>query len=106
MKYKIFHNDQFIDYFFKKSVKGNTVRQAAMVECESLNDVFEKTNSIDHAWTLNPEVLSVQTEKPRSLSVGDLIHDIANNKLYVVEDGGFREVSDEEHQTLDFQLAL
>lgn len=106
MRYKIFHNDQFMDYFFKRSLQGHTVRQAAVIECNDLEDVYRATNSIDRPWTENPEVISVQTSKPRSLSVGDLVHDVEHNRLYVVESGGYREVTKEEHSSLDFQLVL
>ena len=106
MRYKIYHNDQFIDSTFGTKILGNTLRQAAVVECTGLDDVFEKTNSIEHPWTKNPEVISVQTTRPRSLSAGDFILDEASNKLYLVAACGFREVTDEEHASFNFQPAL
>ena len=105
MHYETFHNDQFLDYMFKKTLAGNTVRPAAVVDCKSLDDVFEKTNNIDHAWTENPEVVRVLTPRPRSLSVGDLILDGAANKMYVVATTGFQEVTEEEHASITFDLA-
>lgn len=103
-KYKTWLNDSFIDYTLKKKLNESTVRPGALVEASSLEEVFRVTNNIDHSWTENPEVKKVLTSSPRSLSVGDLVHDQDANKLYVVESLGFREVTDEEHANLNFEV--
>ena len=43
----------------------------AVVECESLGEVFEKTNHIDHPWHENEGVTCVK--RSRSTSVGDVV---------------------------------
>lgn len=102
-RFTVWHNDSFFDFYKTRSVKDVTVRQAAVTDCDTLDEAYEKTNTIDRPWTENPEVKSVQTPKPRSTSVGDLIFDADLNKLFVVDVMGFREVTDEEHQSLNFE---
>jgi hypothetical protein len=43
----------------------------AVVECENLGEVFEKTNHIDHPWHENEGVTCVK--RSRSTSVGDVV---------------------------------
>lgn len=101
-KYITYHNQNFTDYFFSKSLKGNHIKKAAVVEADNLDDVYRATNTIDSPWTENPEVKEVLTDSPRSLSVGDLILDEAANKLHVVEDMGFRVVTKAERNSINF----
>lgn len=102
--YKTWLNDNFTDYTFNKKLGNDTVRPGAIVAVDSLAEVYRVTNNIDCPWTENPEVLKVLTSSPRSLSVGDLVAEDATGKLYVVEDFGFREVTAEEHATLNFDV--
>lgn len=102
MEYLAYHNEDFTDYSFTKSLKGSHIKQAAVIEANDLEDVFRVTNNIDHPWTENQEVKKVLTAFPRSLSVGDLVLDRSTDKLYVVEDCGYREITKDEYNELVF----
>jgi len=102
--YKTWLNDQFTDYMFTKSLSGNTVRPGAIVKAENLEKVYEVTNNIEDLWTKNPEIQQVLTDSRRSLSVGDLVHDLDENKFYVVLSFGFDEISDEEYEAINFEV--
>lgn len=52
----------------------------------ALEHVYEKTNSIDHHWSENPEVMTV-IENCRSTSVGDII--ALDGVKYMVASFGF-----------------
>ena len=66
----------------------------AVVECTGLEDVFEKTNHIDHAWTDNPEVVEqfIQSVRQRSTSVGDVVAEVGG-KAFRCEGCGWKEIS-------------
>ena len=52
----------------------------AIVESETLGDVFRITNSIEDFWGRNPEVKCAKTWC-RSTSVGDVVVDAAGNRF-------------------------
>jgi hypothetical protein len=55
-----------------------------------LDQVFERTNHVDTAWTDNPEVVWYATDRPlRSTSVGDVIVD-ASGRAWMVMPSGFK----------------
>ncbi len=59
-----------------------------------LEHVFALTNSIDHPWTSNPEVVWHATDAPlRSTSVGDLIVSCESGQAWLVMPIGLQELS-------------
>jgi hypothetical protein len=95
---KVYHNDQFTDYFLKKEITG-ILCLAAEVDCASLDSAYELTNNIDHAWTENENVRPTFKSR-RSTSVGDVMQ--AKGKYHVVESCGFRELTQEETSALRY----
>ncbi len=58
-----------------------------------LEQVFALTNSIDHPWTSNPEVVWHTTTTPlRSSSVGDVIVSCDNGQAWLVMPIGLQEL--------------
>ena len=58
-----------------------------------LEQVFALTNSIDHSWTSNPEVVWHATDTPlRSTSVGDLIVSCESGQAWLVMPIGLQEL--------------
>ena len=58
-----------------------------------LEQVFALTNSIDYAWTKNPEVVWHTTKAPlRSSSVGDIIVAYENGQAWLVMPLGLQEL--------------
>ncbi len=58
-----------------------------------LEQVFALTNSIDHSWTSNPEVVWHATDAPlRSTSVGDLILSYESGQAWLVMPIGLQEL--------------
>lgn len=97
MKFRTYHSEEFTMYSYKKEEWAKApMILAAEVNCTDLNDVFEKTNTIGHPWTQNDEVVKVHTDRPRSLSVGDVVEDVAACEFHVVEDVGFRKLTADE----------
>jgi hypothetical protein len=93
----VWHNEKFTDYGFGGgTLKGVTIHQVAQVATEDLDEAYRLTNNIDDSWIKNPEVtpIGIQGKGARSTSVGDVL--FLNDKGYVVESIGFREVSPEE----------
>ncbi len=104
MLFKTYHNDLFTSYMHnRESLKEATIKPAALVDCTDIHDVFEKTNSIDHPWTQNPEVREVLTDRPRSLSVGDLVKEVESGKVFICESSGWKELPREEFKALNVQ---
>jgi hypothetical protein len=59
----------------------------AEVDSESLEEIFELTNHINHSWTQNKKVTVVTRNSVRSTSVGDLV--LINGKYFVCEATGW-----------------
>lgn len=59
----------------------------AVVECENLGEVFEKTNHIDRPWFENDGVICVK--ESRSTSVGDVVE--LDGKRYLCAPCGWDE---------------
>lgn len=47
-------------------------KRVAIVESQSVTDVYRITNHVEGSWTRNPEVVQF-TGTPRSTSVGDVV---------------------------------
>jgi len=65
----------------------------ATVECAGLEDVFRITNTIDSAWTNNPEVVELHPTNRsgyRSTSVGDVV--VVDGTTHYCDMVGWKEV--------------
>ena len=91
---KVYHNDMFLAYILNPSLKKNTVHLVAEVDTDDLDEAFRLTNNIMHLWVINNGVKAVEGVQHRSTSVGDLLE--WNDKSYVVESVGFRELTSKE----------
>jgi len=64
---------------------------AAVVETDSLERAFERTNTIERVWTENEDVTPM-TERPRSTSVGDAM--VKDGVVFQVAGIGFTKRED------------
>ena len=80
--WRVWHNKKFLeDPIHGKAGKfPNDFNHVATVFGKRLDNVFEKTNHIDHDWTENPEIMHLLEPKARSTSVGDVITNMAMTK--------------------------
>ncbi len=62
----------------------------ALVEADSLEEVFRLTNHIDHDWRENALVKTMSPNPTRSTSVGDVI--VQDDKAWLVDRTGFRRI--------------
>jgi len=99
----VWHNDRFLDYMLKgdEALKSTVVHKVACVATNNLDTAYQLTNHIEQSWTKNPfvQVLNV-SGAVRSTSAGDIM--IHNDKCYVVDVCGFRELSRAEQAELTF----
>lgn len=63
----------------------------AEVDCETIDEVFELTNSIEHYWGENKQVQTFGGPF-RSTSVGDVVKDVSTQKVYRCEAVGWKEL--------------
>jgi hypothetical protein len=68
-------------------------KTVATVECDSLGEVFQLTNHIDHSWTENEGVFALM-ERVRSTSVGDVVMENESGNLFVCAGCGWEQVGD------------
>ena len=106
MLFKTYHNEQFCEYLFRpESLKTATISPAGIVECKDLNEVFELSNNgvpdRPDSLTDNPEVKEVLTQRPRSLSAGDLVEDLDSGKVFVCASCGWKELPRAEFDALN-----
>lgn len=73
---------------FAKFVESMSYNLVAFVDTDNLSNAFELTNHIDWDWWINKGVTTIR--RSRSTSVGDML--IFNNKIYIVEQIGFKEI--------------
>ena len=66
--------------------------RVAIVETNSLEDVFRLTNHIESDWTGNPEVIVAISMYPRSTSVGDVVVD-ENDMIYYCDHTGWKHIT-------------
>ena len=81
--------DQVARVWENKDVSKPYFRKVADLVTGDLDDVFEKTNHIDHDWTENSEIVW-HADRVRSTSVGDVIIG-EKQKRYFVDSCGFKE---------------
>lgn len=100
----IWHNDRFLDYPLKgaEALKDTTIHLTARVNTDILQEAYRLTNNIDKSWAENPNVTVINAKGGplRSTSVGDVLRH--NDKWYVVEMVGFREMTREEECQIVF----
>ena len=68
--------------FGKKPKFPQEYEKIAIVETDSIDDVFRLTNHIDSDWTYNNEVKWTKSGGMRSTSVGDVVKDQKGVKYY------------------------
>jgi len=75
MQYTVFHAKQpSFGFGVHPEFTQKDFKAVAVVEAQSVDDVFRITNHIDDSWTKNPEVIRY-VGQPRSTSVGDVVVD-------------------------------
>ena len=101
---KVYHNSEFLVYNIHptlESLKKGHFECVATVETDDLQMAFQLTNNIDQPWHLNTNVKATARVN-RSTSVGDLLQ--FNEKFYVVESFGFKELTPQDECGLTFFL--
>jgi hypothetical protein len=102
MKFEVWHAKQpTFDAYTREDSPFNPNRRrqrfpqdyakVAVVETESVDDVFGLTNHIDHDWTLNPQVVEVVPGGQRPTSVGDVVVTPEGKKMYC-DSVGWKEI--------------
>jgi hypothetical protein len=92
-KFKVFHNDKFLDipsFMWGEKVEPRLkdLVWVADVYCKNLDEAYRLTNHIDEPWWTNKEVK--EYIRSRSTSCGDVIVD-ESGQGYLVVAVGFRE---------------
>ena len=91
---KVFSEQVFQEAGIKPPFTGGPLadrfKLVAIVDSNSLDEVFRLTNHIDHAWTDNEEVEPVGPQH-RSTSVGDLVQ-LPTGKWYLCDLVGWKEI--------------
>jgi len=87
----VFHNDKAIKYFLSKNFAEATIQPVALVDTDYLEDAYKYTQNF---WAKNPNVKSLKDTSCRSTMVGDILK--KDNKYYVVEFAGFRDLTKDE----------
>lgn len=59
------------------AVRAGLYDKAATVEASGEEHVWTVMQNFDAPWTANPQIIEVHTLRPRSMMVGDIIHDEA-----------------------------
>jgi len=94
---KVYHNSDFVDFFFTRSFEKSTFTHVADVDTNDLNVAYEKTNHWERSWQENAEV-TPKNEKARSTSVGDVLV-VEGPVVYVVASIGFQLLTSEQLAT-------
>jgi hypothetical protein len=92
--YTVYHAHDLFAAYQHASTHGPLEREhyhpVASVEAESLEAVFQLTNSIEHPWWYHRAVTPVPGAVPaRSTSVGDVV--VQGRKVWIVDRFGFTE---------------
>jgi len=74
---------------------GDRFKLVALVDSNSLEEIFRLTNNIDRAWTENEGVEPVGN-RHRSTSVGDLVQLGSTGKWYLCSNAYWREIQVEQ----------
>jgi len=83
MKFTVYHAKNPTFGFGKEQPFPEAYKKVALVEADSIDDVFRITNHIDSDWRDNPEVKEHNLfEKDRSTSVGDVVVDENGVRFY------------------------
>lgn len=97
VKVDLYHITPYQGDFLGTTPKAKDLCLVAQIETYHIDEVFNHSQNIDSnkPWTRNPDVTLIQKDKGiRSTSVGDALHDITNDKWYVVAPIGLREIAD------------
>lgn len=90
MKFDIYHIKK--TNFVAKKMPEVSYAKVGIVEAESLDDAYNKTQNIESSWLQNPDVSSPLTQC-RSTSVGDIIFSQEEKQGYMVMQIGFKKVN-------------
>ena len=97
-RYAIYHANDLLAMFMQQASpwyedRSRSYTHVADVDAP-LEQVFTLTNSIDHLWTSNPEVVWHTTKAPlRSTSVGDVIVAYESGQAWLVMPLGLQELA-------------
>lgn len=70
---------------------GKDYEMVAAVIATDLDDAYTRTQNIDQSWAANPGVYTDNVH--RSTSVGDVFVDTENDRHYMVDSFGFKDVT-------------
>lgn len=65
----------------------------AIVNCDTVDQVFTLTNAISRTWTKNEEVTHLRATPERSTSVWDVIMDMDNGRLHICAPFGWEDIT-------------
>ncbi len=96
-RYAIYHANDLLEMVVPQASRWHEDRSRSYAHVADvvapLEHVFALTNSIDHSWTSNPEVVWHATDAPlRSRSVGDLIVSCESGQAWLVMPIGLQEL--------------
>lgn len=91
----VYHNTDQATLFQPEPVlwkeRNKFYQLVALVEADSLDEVYALTNHIDHDWRENALVKTMSPTPTRSTSVGDVI--VQDEKAWMVDRAGFRRIA-------------
>ena len=91
MEFEVYHSVRG-NFSGEENVKSNQYEKVAVVEADSLDDVYDMTQNISHSWTKNKGVKIPLKEICRSTSIGDIIRNLNENQSYIVKMVGFKKI--------------
>lgn len=80
----------------KMAIEKNILRPAAVVECDTLEDCFGLTQSLNHIWVENDECTEIKSDEAifwSSSSTGDIVKDDESGVIYITLSVGFAQIS-------------
>ena len=97
--YKVYHNSAFLDHSpfdwgSKIMPDQDKLELVAVVNADTLEDVYQCTNHINKPWNEHPNLTAIGM-RFRSTSCGDVIED-TNGHKHVVAANGFIEIKQSE----------
>lgn len=78
------------------SLQTNVLLPVAEVECESLDDAYEQTNTISRLWIENASVTIIHQPEDiffSSTSAGDIFKDNETNEVFITLGIGFAQIA-------------
>jgi len=89
----LYHNHIDSTYGDSEGPDFEEYKAVALVDAESIDNVFRATNHIEEDWTYNDEIVALpQGHGQRSTSVGDIVTDLSTNISYRCASVGWDEI--------------